>query len=280
MDLKFRKSNGPPFPGSQTPNSNPNLSYENVVNLEEITLRQLEEDIQAYRHDLDFCHSQLAQPDLTPQETRTLQLRMLDLSHQTRACRHRIEITQFHSRIGKRSAPETIKTGPPPKRHKKALGSVDLSTPVPAQDDESTLSEPPPPSSPTATPDPAGTTSSNTAFRRLGYWDCRLCTSMKFILAGEGRTPSAPCKWPLKDVSKMMTHFLDMHAEQDAAERCAELGDALDRNRGPFEYWLRRSKGLDCGDGGVVEECIRTLRGGGVPEVFRRLHRAAAGFKG
>ncbi len=47
---------------------------------------------------------------------------------------------------------------------------------------------------------------------------------------GDGE-PSAPCKWALRDIAKMMTHYLDLHAEHEPAERCRELGDALDKNR-------------------------------------------------
>ncbi|KAK1753031.1 hypothetical protein QBC47DRAFT_348369, partial [Echria macrotheca] len=51
------------------------------VNLDDITLRQLQEDIDAYQHDLAWCNAQLDQPDLTPQEQRTFNLRCLDLAH-------------------------------------------------------------------------------------------------------------------------------------------------------------------------------------------------------
>jgi hypothetical protein len=114
-------------------------------------------------------------------------------------------------------------------------------------------------------------------FQRLGYWDCTLCLSAKYLNAGHGRSPVAPCKWPLKDTSKLIGHFMDMHKEHTTAERCAELGRALDSNRGPFKYWLCKTKSRDIGDGSVVDECIRELKAGRVPGYLRGLHKGFAG---
>ncbi|KAK1753030.1 hypothetical protein QBC47DRAFT_387577 [Echria macrotheca] len=115
-----------------------------------------------------------------------------------------------------------------------------------------------------------------TALQRLGFWQCRLCETRKYLEAGAGRTPAAPCKWPLKDVSKMITHFTDMHLEHSAAERCVELGTALNRNRGPFEYWLRRTRQQNIGDGSCMDEAIGMLVEGQMPPLLRKLSRAAA----
>lgn len=66
---------------------------------------------------------------------------------------------------------------------------------------------------------------------RLGFWECRLCKSQKYMLAGAGRQPSAPGKWPLKDIAKMITHYTELHGEHNSFERCMELGAALNVNR-------------------------------------------------
>ncbi|KAK3346842.1 hypothetical protein B0T25DRAFT_552999 [Lasiosphaeria hispida] len=283
--------------------------YENS-NLEEITLRQLEEDINAYSHDLAFCRAQLEEPDLTPQESRTLQLRQLDLGHQIRHSQHRIETLRFQTRnlkparapygsaaplayrtpnlnaasttnghgstdgkalVKQLSAPSTLSSGS--KRAAAPSGDDDnnatskrskvLSSPEP-QEGNSTLLN--------------GEDADNMALQRLGYWKCRLCEAPKYLLAGTGRSPAAPCKWPLKDISKMITHFTEMHTEHMPAERCVELGTALSKNRGPFEYWLRRTRAQNVGDGSVIDECINSLIGGKMPGLLRRLSRAAAGM--
>ncbi|KAL1847523.1 hypothetical protein VTK73DRAFT_10337 [Phialemonium thermophilum] len=118
-----------------------------------------------------------------------------------------------------------------------------------------------------------------TNLQRLGYWKCRLCRTPKYLQAGSGRAPAAPCKWPLKDVAKMIAHFTEMHPEHRPDERCAELGAALRRNRGPFEYWLRCSRSQNLGeDGAVVDRCVSELLAGRLPDLLRRLSRAAANF--
>jgi len=218
------------------------LSYENT-DIDAILMRQLNEDIVAYQYDLEFCKNQLAQHDLTAQETRTLQLRVLDLGHQIRHAQHRIETLQLSKSSGvsnlsrspagataavarsaaagggagfavKRTAGRVAKhplpdgAGGVSKRTRKNTPSESLD----GQED-----------------DPGAT--DTTAVQRLGMWKCRLCTSQKYKLAGEGRLPSAPCKWPLRDIAKMMTHYFDLHTEHDPAERCMELGEALERNR-------------------------------------------------
>ncbi|KAJ2979571.1 hypothetical protein NUW58_g7165 [Xylaria curta] len=116
------------------------------------------------------------------------------------------------------------------------------------------------------------------SLQRLGYWDCRLCRSRKYLEAGSNRVPSAPCKWPLKDISKMINHYLDLHTEHTPKERCSELGDALARNRGPFEYWLTRTKSQEIDNVSVIDDYVRMLQGGSLPDAMRGLLRAATMF--
>lgn len=88
------------------------------MDLEEITYRQLGEDIEAYLADLDFCQSQLSlgkEKDVTPQEARALQLRVLDLNHQVRNCEHRREIMEKQRLIsGGRSFNSRVPASGPP----------------------------------------------------------------------------------------------------------------------------------------------------------------------
>ncbi|CCC14956.1 hypothetical protein SMACR_09167 [Sordaria macrospora] len=334
--------------------------YENINNLEEIQLRQFQEDIDAYQHDLAYCTATLDLPDLTPQETRTFQLRQLDLGHQIRHCQHRIEnlqvqlrrqgipFTNYGASSGGRAYTASLLAGSGQvagmKRvrgpsdddeddnggkttggsAKKAKLTPDEPQLLDADGDEmmatgsreadgggspngNNSSGNSPHRLPYGTP---GTwefnipvhpsyphqhhqngnaanspqpyvdeeNQQNTALQRLGYWKCRLCSAPKYLLAGTGRSPAAPCKWPLKDISKMITHFTEMHTEHSPAERCSELGYALAKNRGPFEYWLRRTRAQNVGDGEIIDEVIETLINGVMPLTLRRLSRAAAGM--
>lgn len=242
--------------------------------IDEITMRQLNEDILAYNYDLDYCRAQLEEADLTPQETRTLQLRMLDLGHQIRHCKHRIQTLKFQTR-GKQPLHRPGYGAPPAANHgngtkaqhgginggssaglvpvKRTSGAaLPAFTPAkrPLHDSD------PDPSSKrikTATsPDPDfmhfgedGSGGVNTSLQRLGFWKCRLCSAPKYLLAGAGRSPAAPCKWPLKDISKMITHFTEMHAEHSPSERCAELGAALSQNRKYLTTFVGRGRNAD-----------------------------------
>lgn len=250
-------------------------------------MRQLEEDISAYQHDEAFCLAQLEDPDLTPQETRTLQLRVLDLSHQVRHCRHRIETIQFQLRKNNRSlagglrpayagmgAPLISSSSTPATngtnghgaarqyqvnsaKHPSSSGNPGGiivkkggATPVPNNKRMAEIEEPDHGHVESSETKKIKTDSSpaaveyemqvdrgediNTTLQRLGLWKCRLCSAPKYLLAGSGKSPAAPCKWPLKDISKMITHFTEMHAEHSASERCVELGSALAKNRGCF----------------------------------------------
>lgn len=308
----------------------PRHIYENS-NLDEITLRQLHEDIDAYQHDLNFCTAMLEADDLTPQEMRTFQLRRLDLAHQIRHCEHRIEKLRIEMRgrplrPGQATTTTSASLGAAATSSANGTGNITngkasykrttASTPAAPSSLPSKRASTPwdgtvplakrpnlrngEPSSPSANAaadqDPAlplsnqetTTTNdgddtiegidSNNTLQRLGYWQCRLCEAPKYLLAGSGRTPAQPCKWPLKDISKMITHFTDMHAEHTPAERCVELGGALDKNRGPFEYWLRRTRAQNVGDGSCIDEAIGTLVTGKMPLLLRRLSRAAAGM--
>lgn len=74
------------------------INFENSpISIDQLVIQQLHEDLEAYRYDLDFARSQL-DPDnvtrITAAETRTFQLRMLDLGHQMRMVNHRIQLMQ------------------------------------------------------------------------------------------------------------------------------------------------------------------------------------------
>lgn len=228
-------------------------------------MRQLNEDILAYRYDLDYCRAQLEEADLTPQETRTLQLRTLDLGHQIRHCTHRIETIKAQSRKRTTFRPPystagaisysvngTNGSGKQPRVVAGGPGAAMLPTRLmtatpthatgkrPTQDEDHGSVKRMKASSPgldlIGGPMEDGV---NTALQRLGFWKCRLCSAPKYLLAGAGRSPAAPCKWPLKDISKMITHFTEMHSEHTPAERCVELGSALAQNRThPPHPWL------------------------------------------
>ncbi|KAI1483649.1 hypothetical protein K445DRAFT_16193 [Daldinia sp. EC12] len=258
--------------GSLDPRS---LSYESS-NLNEITRRQMNEDISAYRYDLDFCRNQLASADLTPQEVRTLQIRVLDCGHNIRSCQHRIQQLDAQVRNAAAAAASATPTFKPQQYRNSTVtpaSTAGVKRPrivktLDSDDDEHGDTE--------TVMDL--TSSGTTNFQRLGFWKCRLCTSQKFLDAGANRVPSAPCKWPLKDVSKMINHFLDMHTEHSPSERCEELGTALAFNRGPFEYWLVRTRAQDLEDRGIIDEFINTLQSGCMPDALRGLSRAAGAF--
>ena len=228
------------------------VNYESSIDLNQITRRQLEEDILAYRYDLESCRHHLAAPDLTPQEARTVQLRVLDMGHQIRHCQHRLEMIDAQARQSALSAStsaskrQMFSFDPAPKRQPSEMqGGGGSSTKRPRLSSKPSHKQLPPvvghngiANSDDNNEDtievemtPSFTSGGERAVQRLGFWKCRLCTSNKYLSAGSSRVPSAPCKWPLKDISKMLNHFLDMHTEHTAEERCTELGDALDQNR-------------------------------------------------
>ncbi|CAN8105569.1 unnamed protein product [Discula destructiva] len=120
---------------------------------------------------------------------------------------------------------------------------------------------------------PAGDT-----YQRLGYWRCRLCTSQKYLNAPPPKQPSEPGTWPLRDVSKMVTHFTRMHGEHNNVERCMELGAALGENKGPFRHWLtvtKKEKGLSVE---AVAACVDELENGKMPALLRKVSMSAASF--
>ncbi|KAI8948710.1 hypothetical protein F4801DRAFT_439862 [Xylaria longipes] len=286
------------------------LNYEDS-DLNSITRSQMFQDLIAYRYDLEFCQTQLTtQEDLSPQELRTLQIRILDCAHNIRHCKHRIQVLDAQARLGiapystsilgapgsGASASRSGGTAAPTGKHKRQRiaktegdevddtgndnraakytavgGEADAGVDgaddsiVAAGADESMIMR----------TSPGAPTHS---LQRLGYWDCRLCRSRKYLEAGSNRVPSAPCKWPLKDISKMINHFLDLHTEHTPQERCNELGDALARNRGPFEYWLTRTKGQEIEDTILIDDYVRMLQGGSLPDAMRGLLRAATMF--
>lgn len=232
------------------------LTYENS-DIQEITRRQLKEDIMAYRYDLDLCRS-LVVTDVTPQEARSLQLRTLDIGHQIRSAQHRIELIEarqrrsqmpssYHNGIYSAQRASVGYSGDSP-----SGGSAVKRQRLPTKRSHSTegMNNSHEPSSqlhvavgidresftpvngyqpPTSTE--VEVTPTSHAVQRLGFWKCRLCVASKYLNAGPNRVPSEPSKWPLKDISKMLNHFLDLHTEHTPAQRCQELGAALAQNR-------------------------------------------------
>ncbi|KAI0892449.1 hypothetical protein F4806DRAFT_239800 [Annulohypoxylon nitens] len=258
-------------PGSDGSMDQHSFNYEGN-NLNELTRMQLNEDIHAYRYDLDFCRDQLRVPNnLTPQEIRTFQLRVLDCGHNIRHCRNRIQ--QIDLQEARRAA-APVGTTPAIQSHRHRASvtpSVNRKRKYHTADSDEDDDE----KNADINLDGPGTSN----VQRLGFWKCRLCVSRKFLDAGTNRVPSAPCKWPLKDVSKMLNHYLDMHTEHTAQERCAELGAALAHNRGPFEYWLTHTRGQNLSeDQTIIDAYINILQSGSLPEPLRGLSRAAAKF--
>lgn len=72
------------------------ITIENTpYDIDVLIINQLEEDLDAYRYDLDFCRAQLEPSNantISPAEQRTWQLRVLDLGHQMRMLNHRIQL--------------------------------------------------------------------------------------------------------------------------------------------------------------------------------------------
>lgn len=194
------------------------LNYEDS-DLNAITRSQMNEDLIAYRYDLEFCQTQLTtQPDLSPQEIRTLQIRILDCGHNIRHCKHRVQILDAQARLGFVPYPGGAYGGSGQgvgsyrsggtaaaasrykrKRVKKSEGGEFDGTgntngdgiaggeaDAFADADDSIAATIP---DLDVTPSPGAPTHS---IQRLGYWDCRLCRSRKYLEAGSNRVPSAP----------------------------------------------------------------------------------------
>lgn len=115
-------------------------------------------------------------------------------------------------------------------------------------------------------------------FKRLGGWRCRLCTSQKYLNAPPPKQPSEPGHWPLRDISKMVTHFTRMHGEHNNVERCMELGAALGANRGPFRHWLQITKKEKGIDHHTIDTAVDELENGRMPAVLRKVSTSAANF--
>jgi hypothetical protein len=128
---------------------------------------------------------------------------------------------------------------------------------------------------PGGTPDETGPGGS--AYQRLGHWMCTLCTSQKYLKSPAPKQPSEPSSWPLRDVSKIITHYTRMHGEHNRMERCMELGTALEKNLGPFRYWIQETKRekipLE-----EVRDALATLHRGELPDLLRRFSPAARAF--
>lgn len=193
------------------------LNYEDS-DLNAITRSQMGQDLIAYRYDLEFCQTQLTtQPDLSPQEIRTLQIRILDCGHNIRHCKHRIQILDAQARLsaapysspfrGPGAGPYRSRgTAAPAGKHKRqrvqkseadefqnsrndngdlagAAADVDAGA---DGDDTSIVAM----GSQARITDFSGAPTNT--LQRLGYWDCRLCRSRKYLEAGPNRVPSAP----------------------------------------------------------------------------------------
>ncbi|KAL1895826.1 hypothetical protein Cpir12675_003048 [Ceratocystis pirilliformis] len=258
-----------------------------------LLLKHVNEDLNAYTYDRDYCNYQLHnEANLTPEEARALRLRVMDANHKIRKCQQKSELIHFEAQtginpslvLGEKGAVQAFVPSEAP------VVSPTIPEPIPLEDPGAESNIPPVTKRRrksewtnedynTFKVDESGDNDDSGAqVQRLGFWKCRLCTTQKYLRAGPGRQPSGPCKWPLKDVAKMIAHFTEMHHEHMPRERCIELGDALDKNRGPFEYWLRRSHSISTADGPLIEECVGVLRSGKLPPILRKLSRAAASF--
>ncbi|KAI0379349.1 hypothetical protein F5Y04DRAFT_290263 [Hypomontagnella monticulosa] len=245
--------------------------------------RHLENDIMGFQHDLECWQVLLETPGkLTAEESRTYTARFFDMGHNIRRCEHEIEILDV----------KLARTAPPPAPAPRAPQSKSSATPAAfARGPDNSSTPNTTPAAPRGTKrrhhvidsddsdndDGQGPPGINT-IQRLGYWKCRLCTAEKFLDAGSGRVPTAPCKGPLRDLSKVVNHFLEMHTEHDPYERCEELGAALDQNRGPFEYWLTRTKNVDLEGPDYIDDLITDLQSGELPNVFRQVTRSGSKF--
>lgn len=215
------ESKGAPSTSALTSSSNPrgpSRRYEDC-DPNSIMRCQMQQDIIAYRYDLEFCQTQLtAQPDLTPQEIRTLQVRILDCAHNIRHCRHRIQTLDVQSAAsGARPVNYRSEETPhyPMKNKKRRLRHSDGGEGEGEGEGESSLVIAGGNGEAEAEADgadadgaddsivAAGTGADSKRFspgandlhehgiQRLGYWDCRLCKSRKYLEAGPNRVPSA-----------------------------------------------------------------------------------------
>lgn len=334
----------PPFdPTASIPGRN-TAGYEHS-NLEEITIRQLREDIHAYTHDRQWCEDMLRLEDISPAEARTYQLRILDISHQIRYCTHRIETIELQARRTMASssrapqyssynqnqraiapAPRTNGYVAPGNENRAGAAFPNAATNVMTTNGNATRGTTPSgqasgentlkrtatemspgrsdvsaetsykrqklPMTNTIPVDPIEFDQDATleevmaqgpilAVQRLGFWKCHLCHTPKYLLAPVGKSPAAPTKWALKDISKMITHFCVMHSEQTVADRLSELGQAFELNRGPFQYWLKTTKSArvdangNIEGGSSIDEIIETLKAGRMPMALRRFSNSA-----
>ena len=279
--------------------------------LTELLIQQMTDDMNAYEYDRDYCSEQLKKEDsLSGQEVRSLRIRMLDLGHHIRATKHKLDLLKHFSKYRQEeSVPTLINSINAISSFSPINGATNrlsINNAAAAPPDVSLIHQATAMSTPVLGKrgrksdviESAGHSGaplvkkgkhatiklsdfdedSGTTVQRLGFWKCRLCTSPKYLASPPGRQPSAPCKWPLRDIAKMMVHFSVMHQEHTARERCMELGDALNSNRGPFEYWLRHSRSMDLGDGTIIEKVIAQLQTGSLPLILRRLSKAASQF--
>ncbi|KAK3313257.1 hypothetical protein B0H66DRAFT_538327 [Apodospora peruviana] len=328
LNMGATKVNGHVTRGAPAYNAVNHVSYENA-NLDEITFRQLNEDIAAYNNDFEWCEDMLTTgEDLTPQEVRTYQLRQLDLGHQIRHCKNRIETMQIQYRynfsaaalppIGSFNTARTNitnRSGAAVTKSNAVRLVTDTLTPggakllprspLPIRSSTAAKGKRSREASPDDGPEGGCATSSSKrhkgavmvevdpvefpddtnvedipgpilAKQRKGFWKCSLCSAPRYLLAGAGRSPAQPCKWPLRDISKMITHFCVMHREHPSRDRCLELGQALTLNRGPFEYWVKSTRSVKVENDAVITNCLDELSNGKMPEFLRKLSNSAS----
>ncbi len=174
----------------------------------------MQEDISAYRYDIDFCRAMLEEPDITPSEIRTLHVRLLDCSHHVRHCQNRIELIDAQTRMGLnvsgalRGAPFYPNSKATSHHQQHPLQrSYSASTPGPGSGSAAKRKRPKMADSMVEEDEGAatataaecdsidvatggGNSSTTSSVQRLGFWKCRLCTSQKYLSAGQNRVPS------------------------------------------------------------------------------------------
>lgn len=188
--------------------------------LNEIMRKHLVDNVTAWREQLEYWTTEMGAPDLTAEEMRTCTLRYFDATNNIRDCEQGIELLDHKlaraTQQQQQQAEQTRASAPSPPAV--AETSRRAKRPRLAESEE----------------DSEDGSRGVVEVRRHGYWKCRLCTSQAYLEAGPGRVPTAPCKYPLKDMSKLFNHFLEMHLENSPEQRCKELGAALGQNREYF----------------------------------------------
>ncbi|PSR88687.1 hypothetical protein BD289DRAFT_366768 [Coniella lustricola] len=270
-------------------------------NLDQLLLLQLQEDLDAWQYDLEFCRAQLDANmvvNITPAEARTFQIRVLDIGHQMRTIRHRIQYMHMTSKnaldaqaagpaaaVGARTGTGSLtpKNGTPAPVPAADRGHGSSHESLAVRKDKIRGHGDGVSAALSSSANPVGDINNISGarispYQRLGHWNCRLCTSHKYMSHPGPKQPSEPSMWPLRDISKIVTHLTRMHGEHSNPERCMELGAALDSNRGPFRYWVQITKRERGTSDAECDACISELKNGSLPSLLRRLSTAAKAF--